>query len=150
MFGQRRTVKTLLVEPFMQIRFGLYVAIVAIGFVGLFAWFFLSAFTEQYKQVAEIFDVADFNALLKNSVFIKNTITLGGLLIGFLGILLWVIFSRTHRMYGPMVNILKFLDELRVGNYTARIKVRENDDFQRLVVSLNLLAENLESKHSKI
>lgn len=146
MRGKRRFL-AYLVEPFKQIRFGLHVVTVCFAFAALVGIVFVHAFREQYQQVVEIFKVIDQNALVENTVFYKNSIIMGSVLAAFVVSIVAVVVRRTHRMYGPMVSIERFVDELKKGNYAVRINIRERDDFQSLVTQLNQLAEALHSRH---
>jgi len=130
---------------------------------------YAKAFKEQYAQVEEIFNVAEGSELFSNEVFIKNTadinelvrkniedsqdamnnnIILSGVLLIIMALILaFVVTKRTHRMYGPMIAMSRALQELQKGNYTHRIKIREKDDFKKVVAELNNLAEVLEKKN---
>lgn len=146
MRGKRR-LSTYLIEPFKQIRFGLYVVAVCCFFAALLGYTFVTAFQEQYSQVVEIFNVIDENSLVSNEVFNRNTAIMTGLLIAFVVTIVAVVVRRTHRMYGPMIGIMRFVSELTAGNYNARINIREKDDFQDLVRCLNRLAVALHTRH---
>lgn len=146
MRGKRR-LATYLVEPFKQIRFGLYVVAVCSFFAILFGVAFVHAFHEQYSQVVEIFQVIDEKALISNDVFARNTLIMSLILVAFVMSIVGVVVRRTHRMYGPMISIMRFVVELSAGNYNARINIRERDDFQDLVRSLNRLAVALHTRH---
>ena len=145
--AKRRSFQSYIVEPFQQIRFGLHVVTVSLTFVFVFAWLVLSSFKEQYSQVAEIFQVVETGALVTNDIFIKNSIILGASLLIFITTMMVVVLRRTHKMYGPMVSIMRFLAELEKGNYAVRIHVRERDDFRSIVGKMNELAESLHRRH---
>lgn len=147
MRAKRRTFIAYFVEPFKQIRFGLHVVSVCLAFVFLLGWLYASAFREQYQQVIDIFAVVETAELVQNEIFIKNAILIGAALTGLVLSTIFVVVRRTHKMYGPMVSIMRFVQEIRRGNYAVRIAVRENDDFQGLVSELNLLAEALYKRH---
>jgi len=150
MRAKRRTFRAYLVEPFKQIRFGLHVVFVSLLFSALFAYFFLRAFLEQYQQVFEWFNVIDAesrNALLDNEVFIRNGYILAATIVAFVVTTLYVVVRRTHRMYGPMISMMRFVAELKKGNYAVRIHIRERDDFHNFVAELNALAESLQARH---
>lgn len=141
--------KAYLVEPFKQIRFGLHVVAVCFFFVVVLGGIFVHSYYEQYKHVADIFNVAGTErwSLVVNDVFLKNAYITAGALIALALTMVYVVVRRTHKMYGPMVSIMRFVNELRRGNYAARIKIREKDDFQDLVGALNHLADALHSRH---
>lgn len=147
MRAKRRTLRAYLVEPFKQIRFGLHVVAVSLGFTGLLGWLFVRASREQYQQVVDIFEVTETLDLMANDVFVRNAFLIGGTLAAFCGTMMFVVIRRTHKMYGPMVSIMRFLGELSRGNYAVRIHIRERDDFQNLVERLNDLAETLHKRY---
>lgn len=147
MRAKRRSIRAYLVEPFKQIRFGLHVVFVSLSFAGIFAYLFLDAFREQYEQVFALFEVADKTDVLQNDIFFKNRAKIVIALVAFVAITLLVVVRRTHRMYGPMISMMRFVAELKRGNYAVRINIRERDDFQNFVGELNALAEQLQKKH---
>jgi hypothetical protein len=150
MRAKRRSFRAYLVEPFKQIRFGLHVVFVSLLFAAVFAHFFISAFLEQYQQVFEWFSVIEPEskaAMLDNQVFIRNGYILTATICAFIATTLFVVIRRTHRMYGPMISMMRFVAELKRGNYAVRIHIRERDDFHNFVAELNALAESLQSRH---
>ncbi|MGZ3721962.1 MAG: HAMP domain-containing protein [Bdellovibrionales bacterium] len=54
----------------------------------------------------------------------------------------------THKVFGPLVPIQRFLTEIKNGNYSSRIQLRTKDEprLQEIAKSLNELAEFLEKK----
>lgn len=149
MRGKRR-LSAYLIEPFQQIRFGLYVVGVCSAFAAVFSWTFVHAFREQYSQVLDFFKVVDesnASALISNDVFNKNMWLMSGIVVVFVVTVIAVVVRRTHRMYGPMISIMRFVNELSAGNYNARIHIRQKDDFQDLVRYLNRLAVALHTRH---
>jgi signal transduction histidine kinase len=150
MRAKRRTFRAYLVEPFKQIRFGLHVVFVSLLFSALFAYVFLWAFLQQYQQVFEWFSVIEAEskaAMLDNEVFIRNGYILAATILAFVITTLYVVVRRTHRMYGPMISMMRFVAELKKGNYAVRIHIRERDDFHNFVAELNALAETLQARH---
>ncbi len=147
--GRRLSLTAYLVEPFKQVRFGLYVITVFLIYLVILAGVLIWAFREQYAQVLDWFSVASSEApdLMLNDVSQKAAWIVGGVLVAFIATMLNVVIRRTHRMYGPMISINRFIEELKRGNYSARLKTREHDDFQDLVGRLNLLAEALHARH---
>lgn len=57
---------------------------------------------------------------------------------------LWVVFS--HRIFGPTVPIRRHIQNLRAGDYSSRIHLRNGDEFRDLAEELNQLAEALATK----
>lgn len=146
----RRNFKSTVIDPFKQIKFGLYVIGISVAFVGVSAFMFVSAFTEQYKHVMKIFNVVDPHnkwELVTNDVFMTNAVKIGILFAVFIAVLFFVVFKLTHRYYGPLVSIERFVDEFARGDYTKRAKIREKDELHSLVEKLNFMAEQIERRH---
>jgi signal transduction histidine kinase len=53
----------------------------------------------------------------------------------------------THRYYGPLVSIERFVDDMTQGRYGQRVKIRQKDELQRLTDKLNDMASALEKRH---
>ena len=146
----RRNLRSTVIEPFKQIKFGLYVIGISVAFVGVCALMFVKAFTEQYEHVMGIFNVVDPNLkweLVTNDVFYTNAIRMGVIFTVFIGVLLAVVFRLTHRYYGPLVSIERFVEQFAAGDYKRRCKIRERDELHGLVEKLNHMAEQIERRH---
>ena len=148
----RRSLKSTVIEPFKQIKFGLYVIGVSVAFVGICALMFVIAFNDQYNHVMGIFHVVDPNIqweLVTNDVFYTNAIRIGAMLALFITVMLIMVFKLTHRYYGPLVSIERFVEHVTAGDYSVRCKIREKDELHDLVVKLNEMADVLEKRHGK-
>jgi len=140
----------MVIEPFKQIKFGLYVIGLSVAFVAVCAYMFVEAFTEQYQHVMAIFNVVDPNKqwdLVTNDVFYTNAIRIGLIFVLFMVALFAIVFRLTHRYYGPLVSIERFVDEFAAGDYRKRCKIREKDELHGLVAKLNHMAEQIERRH---
>lgn len=139
-----------MIDPFKQLKLGVYVAVITILFVIMLSFLFLKAFWQQYQQIMEIFAVArleDQLVLVTNEVFYRNALTIGVFLLGFIGVMLAVVFRVTHRYYGPLVAVQRFVEGVSQGEYTRRVILRKDDELQELAQSLNHMAEQLEKRH---
>lgn len=148
----RRQKKSVLIEPFKQIKFGLYVFAVSVIFIALSGLLFFQAFRNQYEHVMGLFNVVDENmqwALITNDVFTTNAIRIGVLFAVYLIILFTVVFRLTHRYYGPLVSIERFIEEIKKGHYGQRVRIRERDELHNLVDRLNEMADILERRHGR-
>jgi methyl-accepting chemotaxis protein len=150
--GRRLSLNAYLVKPFQQVRFGLYVITVFFFYLVVLAGVLVWAFRAQYLQVSEWFSVAasEMPDLLLNDVSQKAAWIVGGVLLAFIATMLQVVIRRTHRMYGPMISIHRFIEELKRGNYSARVRTRSADDFQDLAAHLNEMAAALHGRHGVI
>lgn len=145
-----RSLRTTVIEPFKQIRFGLYVIGISMAFVAVCALMFITAFIDQYKHVMNIFHVVDPKLqweLVTNEIFFTNAIRIGLMFAAFIAVMFTVVFRLTHRYYGPLVSIERFVDQVLSGDYHVRCKIREKDELHALCAKLNAMAEALESRH---
>ncbi|MFK7872143.1 MAG: hypothetical protein AB8C84_03085 [Oligoflexales bacterium] len=153
MSRQSRSIRSTLVEPFRQIKFGLYMIALSFAFVGILAYLFIDSFKQQYSHVMRIFQVVDPDLqweVVTDEVFIMNISQLIFAIVAYLIILFWVVFKLTHRYYGPMVSLERLIIELKSGRYHSRVKIRAHDEMQSLALHLNELAESLEKKHGSL
>jgi len=147
---KKRNLRSTLVEPFKQLKLGLYVMLISVAFLIAAAVLFVSAFTEQYKHVMEIFNVVDPKTkweLVTNDIFYHNAIKLGILFLSFISLLFTIVFKMTHKIYGPLVSIERFVDQIAEGQYDRRVIIRRGDELGRLADRLNAMAEHLQKKH---
>ncbi len=146
----RRNWRSTVIEPFKQLRLGLYAIGISVVFVLISAGLFVLAFYEQYQNVMDIFGVTDPNVrweIVVDDVFKRNAWRLGLVFLVYLATLCTVVFFMTHKVYGPLVSIERFVDQIQKGDYHRRARIREKDDLQRLVAKLNAMAEKLEERH---
>ena len=145
-----RTFTSVVIEPFKQMKFGIYVIAASVAFVIMAAALFVLAFSEQYQHVMSIFSVVDPNMkweLITNDVFYQNAWRLGILLVSYIGVMFGIVFRLTHRYYGPLVSIERFVDHVTKGEYSERVTIRNKDELQRLAGKLNVMAAKLEARH---
>ncbi len=146
----RRNLRSLVIEPFKQVKFGLYVIGISVAFVVVTAMMFVAAFTDQYQHVMDIFNVVDPSLkweLVTNDIFYTNAVRIGFIFGLYIVTLFTVVFRLTHRYYGPLVSIERFLDQFAEGHYHLRAKIRDKDELHDLVAKLNHVAEELERRH---
>lgn len=146
----KRDYRSTLIEPFSQIKFGIYVIGASVAFVICVAAMFIYAFSKQYEHLMTLFNVTDFKdqmELVTNDIFYQNAIKIGLLLIGYIVGMFVLVFKLTHRYYGPLVSIERFVDDVAQGRYSQRVKIRQKDELQRLTDKLNDMAAALEKRH---
>ncbi len=146
----RRSLKTMMIEPFKQVKMGIYVMGLSLLFLFIAGYLFFEAFNEQYQHVMSIFNVVDPNLkweLVTNDVFYSNGIKLGVLFLVYISGLFMIVFRMTHKIYGPLISVERFIEQLKNGQYRRRVNIRKGDHLTRLVEKLNTLAEYLEKKY---
>jgi signal transduction histidine kinase len=141
-----------LIEPYKQLRFGLIFLTINLIFssmilavIGYFIWDVYTALSVyfQLNEGQQIVTLAKFGAPAAACVtlvilFILTTLILSAKL--------------THQIYGPLVSIRRFLDELLLGVKPAPIKLRSSDQLQDLAQRLNDLTKviDIPTEHQTI
>jgi signal transduction histidine kinase len=111
---------------------------------------FVYTFYQQYQHLMGIFNITDAKdqlELVTNDIFYHNAIKIGVLLIGYIVGRFILVFKLTHRYYGPLVSIERFIEEMTKGKYSFRVKIRQKDELQRLANRLNDMADALQKRH---
>ncbi len=145
-----RKLRNTVIEPFKQFKIGVYIIITTFVFIVCAGYLFMSSFWQQYQHVMSIFEVVDPNLqweMVTNDVFFANIIKVSALFLLFMLLTMAMVFKLTHRYYGPLVSIEKFVDQVADGDYSSRVSLRKRDELQRLATKLNTMATNLEQRH---
>lgn len=148
--AQRRPIRSLFIEPFKQVKFGISFLGISTAFLLLMAYMIFSAFMAQYDQLMELYNVTDEGAkyaLITNDVFMKNIIYLSLVYVLYIFVLFFTVFKITHRFYGPTIAVKRFTTQLEKGNYAYRLKLRKGDELQNVASYLNELAAVLQKRH---
>jgi hypothetical protein len=139
--GRRGGFKSMLVEPYVQVKLGLMFILVNLVFSVLvlltMGWYVFDIF----GTMAGYFQLTGQDA---GSVLSKLQVPLAVvavLVLGFVATTLLFAVSYTHKIYGPLVSINRFLDELIEGTKPTKLVLREGDQLQDLAAKLNVLAE---------
>jgi ABC-type multidrug transport system fused ATPase/permease subunit len=139
--GRRGGVRSKLVEPYFQIKLGLMFIIVNLLFSVLFAgvvWWVLS---DVFAAVKTYFDLTGGDAALTMGKLSTPLILVGMLVLAFVATTFYVAVHYTHKIYGPLVSINRFIDEMVEGRSPSKLALRDGDELQDLVLKLNILAD---------
>jgi hypothetical protein len=141
--GRRRGFRSLLVEPFEQVKLGLLFLLVntlfAVLMLGTFGWYVWDI----YKAVSVYFQLSHQESELALAKFYLPVGIILGLVLLFVATTLYVSIRYTHEIYGPLVSIHRFLDDLLGGRKPPIITLRESDQLQDLAGKLNNIAERM-------
>jgi hypothetical protein len=139
--GRRGGVKSMLVEPYFQVKLGLmfivvnlFFSVLIFGVMGWFVWDISGAMSTYFELTGQdsslVFDKLQTPLLI-----------IGLLVVAFIVTTLLVAVSYTHKIYGPLVSINRFLDEYLEGQKPAPLALRDGDQLQDLAQKLNQLSE---------
>ena len=135
----------ILIEPYKQLRFGLTFLWLNLFFATAIFYIFGSYLWDVYDTLSVYFRLDKDQSEIFFGKLVKPAI------IGFLVVLLFIavtLFTSvryTHQIYGPLVSIRRFLDEILSGQKPSTIKLRSSDQLQDLVSRLNQMSMRLDS-----
>ena len=140
-FDSRRAFRIL--QLGVQIRFSLYLLLITVAFMSLFAWHTRSAYTKLYAMVMTNVPESFQEQLFRQTqdFSIVGAAILGGFVLAMLGFCI----AYTHTLLGPTLPLRRHVQSMKDGNYQARNKLRESDAaHQGLADDLNELASVLQ------
>jgi len=140
-FDSRRAFRFL--QPGAQIRLPLYLLLITVAFISLFAWHTHSAYARLYAMVmANVPESFQEQILNQTQDFsIVGAAILGAFVLAMLGFCI----AYTHTLIGPTIPLRRHVQSMKDGNYQARNKLRESDAaHQGLADDLNELASILQ------
>lgn len=139
--GRRGGVRSKLVEPYFQIKLGLMFIIVNLVFAMLFAGVMWWVLSDVFAAVKTYFDLTGGDAALTMGKLSTPLILVGVIVVAFVATTFYVAVHYTHKIYGPLVSINRFIDEMVEGRSPSKLALRDGDELQDLVIKLNVLAD---------
>lgn len=141
--SRRRGFKSWFVEPYMQVRLGLMFLLVNFVFatliIGVFGYYVLDI----YDAVVTYFKLSGSESAVTMQKFSIPMVIGSALILLFIITTILVSVRYTHGIYGPLVSINRYLDDLLAGRAPQVIQLRESDQLQELATKLNSVAERL-------
>jgi len=141
-FDSRRAFRVL--QFGAQIRLPIYLLLITVAFMSLFAWHAYSAYAELYTMVMTNVPESFQEQILRQTqdFSIVGAAILGGLVLTILGFSV----AYTHTLIGPTVALRRQVQSMKDGNYRMRNKLRKTDAaHQGLANDLNELSAILQS-----
>lgn len=139
--GRRRGFKSFIVEPYKQVKLGLMFLIVNTIFSLLILGVFGYYVVDLYSAVVAHFKLTGQENQLALVKFSVPMIAATALMALFVVTTMMVSIRYTHQIYGPLVSINRFLDELLLGQKPNLLNLRDSDQLQDLAKKLNEFAE---------
>ena len=140
-FDSRRAFRVLQLGA--QIRLPLYLLLITVSFVSLFAWHTHSAYAKLYAMVMTNVPESYQEQILSQTqdFSIVGAAILGAFVLAMVGFCV----AYTHTLLGPTVPLRRHVQSMKDGNYKARNKLRKTDAaHQGLADDLNELASILQ------
>lgn len=139
--GRRGGIRSMLVEPYIQVRLGLMFIIVNLIFSilisGVVAWYV----SDVFGALNTYFQLTGQESSLTLTKLQLPLIIVGVLILGFVATTFYVSIHYTYKIYGPLISINRFLDDVLEGKRPGLLALREGDQLQDLASKLNLLVD---------
>ncbi len=144
----RRSLRNILVRPAGQLRIVFGVPVIVLLVVGFSFWQLMNSLSGALENLRDTSPVvrAQTTALIEavHSVFGAGILCAFG---GSLLIAIWGL-SISHHFYGPLVPLLRKLDQMKEGNFAGLVHLRKEDELKEIARAINELSEKME-KFSK-
>jgi hypothetical protein len=147
--GRRGGVRSKLVEPYFQIKLGFMFIVVNVIFSLLIGGLVYWILSDVFAAVKTYFQLSGGDASLTLGKLSTPMIMIGSLVLLFVGTTFYVAVHYTHKIYGPLVSIHRFVDELLEERVPSKLLLRDGDELQDLAVKLNELADKMKAKLNK-
>lgn len=143
--GNKRS--KILIEPYLQLRFGITFIFLNIFFISLLMLVFNYFIGDVRGAITAYFSLDNENIETVKAKFLWPTILTAVIAIIFVIMTLWLAARYTHQFYGPLVSIHRFLDKMIAKDpYLEPIKIRKTDQLHGIVDRLNKLLEKRSSE----
>jgi hypothetical protein len=135
--GRRRGFKSWFVEPYRQVKLGLMFLVLNLIFAGSILGIFGFYVWDIYQTMSVYFQLSDNQNTEILQKFQIPILVGAGLILVFVCLSILLSVKYTHRIYGPLVSIHRYLDDYLQGIPTTPLVLRESDQLQELAEKLN-------------
>jgi len=148
-YKHKRTFMGMIVRPQKQMRFALLFTGGASLTITCLVALTAIVFNHTLKGLSDAQQIqSDIGYLLRDTmVYPFFILTVGAFLIGMFCIYMGV--RMSNRIYGPLVPMLRHIQNLKNGIYSSRVVLRQHDELVELRDALNDLAAALEARAQK-
>jgi len=143
---KQRSKKNLLIRPGFQGRIILFVVLAGLISTLVNGYLYHSYVVGSYDFILKYSTLPpELIANRYHDLYIFGLSLAGITLLITLVIAVWSLFV-THRAAGAVYHIKKVIEDIRAGNATARVHLREKDEFQDLASSFNQMMDELQKR----
>ena len=144
---QQRSLKNLFVRPAQQLKF----SALLLGLVSLLAWIFVCLILGGVLNEIQMMNI-EYQLPPDAVGHVKHLVITTVVVIGIASVivifgLVLIAVTMSHKIFGPLIPIEKLIEQLRMGNYTARGALRKGDHMTELMENLNQLGRKLQERH---
>lgn len=139
--GRRRGFKSWFVEPYRQVKLGILFLLLNMAFAGLMFGIFGYYVWDIYQTLAALFKLTSDQSSELLEKFQFPIIAGAVLIFVFIVASIMIAVRYTHRIYGPLVSIHRFIDDYLQGAKVSPLNLRESDQLKELAEKLNQLVD---------
>lgn len=139
--GRRRGFKSWFVEPYRQVKLGILFLLLNMAFAGLMFGIFGYYVWDIYQTLAALFKLTSDQSAELLEKFQFPIIAGAVLIFVFIVASIMIAVRYTHRIYGPLVSIHRFIDDYLQGAKVSPLNLRESDQLKELAEKLNQLVD---------
>lgn len=136
---RRKGFSSWFVEPHRQVKLGLIFILLNMTFSLIILAVFGFYFWDVYSTVATYFQLTTEQSSQVMDKFLPPMIIAFALNVLFVVLSILVSVKYTHRIYGPLVSVHRFLDDYLSGKPVTPLNIRESDQLLELAEKLNEL-----------
>jgi signal transduction histidine kinase len=143
--GRRGGVASKLVEPYFQIKLGLMFVIVNLLFSAMIAAVMYWVVSDIFVAIKTYFTLIGNDAAFTQEKLRTPLLLIVGMILTFIVVTFYIAIHYTHKIYGPLVSINRFVDDMVDGKAPRRLTLRDGDELTELVTKLNILADKFKA-----
>lgn len=141
----KREIKNFVINKPFQLRMVYYFTGLSVALVGLQLLFMNMFVTDVRYIIANVPSMPISTQItLEDKLSHLMSASLGFLMLSIMGAIIYGIVV-SHRIAGPMYAILKYIDQLKVGDFKSSRNLRPHDELTPIMNSLHDLARSLET-----
>ena len=142
---QKRSKRNVLVMPLFQGRIVFIVALAGLLCTALNGFLYYSYIVDSYDFILQHARLTpEIKAQRYDDLFVFGLSLAVATLVTTLAIAIWGLFV-THRAAGSVYHLQRVIQEIKAGSTSARVHLRQKDEFQELAKSFNELMDQLQA-----
>jgi hypothetical protein len=144
--SDRRSIHSLLIEPHKQLGFAFLYIGGGVMALSILMFYLLQILDNNFTQLVPVYNIAPEAAQAMYDSLRTAKLALGILTAVIVVATFYGGIKLSHKVFGPFVPFFRQVEELKSGNYSSRIHLRDGDEFRDFGQALNDLAEHFQKK----
>ena len=141
--NQRRS-RNVLIMPDFQGRMILFVLLTGFVCMALNGYLYYQYVVDSYDFILNYSNLPeDLKEQRYSDLLVFGTSLSVATLVATFAVAIWALFAK-HRAAGSVYHLKRVIDEIKAGNFDARVRLREKDEFQDVARAFNELMDQLQ------